>query len=61
MQELSVQANKYLADYVNFSGIKHVVDLGGGDGKLSIGVVEMAELAGDSFDSPTGCEIAKEQ
>ena len=60
MQELSVHANADLAKFVDFSDVKHVVDVGGGDGT---NIIELARqwphLRATVFDSPSVCEIAK--
>jgi len=60
MQELSVQANRDLAAFVDFSRVRHVVDVGGGDGTNLIELVRhWPHLRGTVFDSPTVCEIAR--
>jgi ubiquinone/menaquinone biosynthesis C-methylase UbiE len=59
MQELSVQANADLAKFVDFSRIRHVVDVGGGDGTNLIELVrQWPHLRGTVFDSPSVCQIA---
>jgi hypothetical protein len=61
MQELSVQANADLARFVDFSQIKHVVDVGGGDGTNVIELVRhWPHLRATVFDSPTVCHIARQ-
>ena len=61
MQELSAHANGLLARFVDFSGVSYVVDVGGGDGS---NLIELARnwphLKGTVFDSPTVCEIARQ-
>ena len=53
--------NKYLADYVDFSDVNHVVDVGGGDGTNAMALVaKWPHLQVTVFDSPTVCEIAKQ-
>lgn len=60
MQELSVQANFTLAKYLDLSEVKHLVDVGGGDGT---NIIQLArtwpKLKARVFDSPTVCEIAQ--
>jgi len=61
MQELSNQANKYLASHVDFSQVSHLVDVGGGDGTNAMTLAKKwPHLTVTVFDSPTVCEIAKE-
>lgn len=60
MQELSVQANADLARFVDFSSVRHVVDVGGGDGT---NIIELARrwphLRATVFDWPSVCDIAR--
>jgi ubiquinone/menaquinone biosynthesis C-methylase UbiE len=60
MQQLSVQSNANLARYMDFSKVKHVVDVGGGDGTNAIALVsEWPHLRVTVFDSSSVCEIAE--
>jgi precorrin-6B methylase 2 len=60
MQELSVQANADLARFVDLQGVKHLVDVGGGDGTNIIAMArQWPHLRATVFDSPTVCQIAR--
>jgi SAM-dependent methyltransferase len=60
MQELSVQANVDMARFIDLSGVKHLVDVGGGDGTNIIAMARRwPHLRATVFDSPTVCEIAR--
>ncbi len=60
MQELSVQANADMARSVDLSGVRHLVDVGGGDGTNIIAIARRwPNLRATVFDSPTVCEIAR--
>ena len=60
MQELSVQANADMARFVDLRGVKHLVDVGGGDGTNIIALAKRwPNLRASVFDSPTVCEIAR--
>ena len=60
MQELSVQSNQDLAHYVDFSNVRHVVDVGGGDGTNAMALLSRwPHLTATVFDSPSVCEIAE--
>lgn len=60
MQELSVQANEHMARFVDLSRVKHLVDVGGGDGTNIIALAQRwPHLRATVFDSPTVCEIAR--
>ncbi|BCX88703.1 L-tyrosine C(3)-methyltransferase [Methylomarinovum tepidoasis] len=60
MQELSVQANQGLVENLDLQGVRHLVDVGGGDGTNLITLAKrFPELRGTVFDSPTVCEIAR--
>ncbi len=60
MQELSVQANADMARFIDLSGVKHLVDVGGGDGTNIIAMARRwPQLRATVFDSPTVCEIAR--
>jgi predicted transcriptional regulator len=60
MQELSVQANADMARFVDLKDVKHLVDVGGGDGTNIIAMARRwPHLRASVFDSPTVCEIAR--
>lgn len=60
MQELSVQSNADMARFVDLNGVKHLVDVGGGDGTNIIAMARRwTHLRATVFDSPTVCEIAR--
>lgn len=60
MQELSVQANADLARFIDMTGVKHLVDVGGGDGTNIVAIARRwPHLRATVFDSPTVCEIAR--
>lgn len=60
MQELSVQSNANMARFVDLSGVKHLVDVGGGDGTNIIAMARRwPSLRASVFDSPTVCDIAR--
>ena len=60
MQELSVQANAHLARFIDLSDVRHLVDVGGGDGTNIIAMARRwPHLRATVFDSPTVCEIAR--
>lgn len=60
MQELSVQANQSLVDNLDLSDVRHLVDVGGGDGTNLIALARrFPHLRATVFDSPTVCEIAR--
>lgn len=60
MQELSVQANADMARFVDLTGVKNLVDVGGGDGTNIIALAQRwPGLRAQVFDSPTVCEIAR--
>lgn len=59
MQSLSKSANKILVSMVDFSGITHLVDAGGGDGTNAIEIAKAnPTLKVSIFDSPSVCKIA---
>jgi len=61
MQAISVQANQMLAEHVDFSGVRHLVDVGGGNGTNVITLAsKYPSLRATVFDSPSVCEIARE-
>ncbi len=60
MKAISVQANRLLADHVDFSRFRHVVDVGGGNGANLINLAKaFPHLRGTVFDSPSVCRIAE--
>ncbi len=61
MQAISVQANAMLARFVDFSGYKHLVDVGGGNATNIITLAKKyPKLRATVFDSASVCEIARE-
>jgi cyclopropane fatty-acyl-phospholipid synthase-like methyltransferase len=61
MQSISVQANDMLARFVDFSGVRHLVDVGGGNGSNIITLARHnPHLKASVFDSPSVCAIARE-
>jgi ubiquinone/menaquinone biosynthesis C-methylase UbiE len=62
MQAISRQANHLLAEAMDFSHIRHVVDVGGGNGTNIIRLAQRyPHLKADVFDSPSVCAIAREK
>jgi SAM-dependent methyltransferase len=60
MEELSVQANADMARTLDLTGVKHLVDVGGGNGENIIALAKRwPHLRATVFDSPTVCEIAR--
>lgn len=60
MQELSVQANADMTKFVDLKDVRHLVDVGGGDGTNIIAMARRwPRLRATVFDSPTVCEIAR--
>ena len=60
MQEMSLQANAQMASVVDLKGVRHLVDVGGGDGTNIIALARRwPQLRAAVFDSPTVCEIAR--
>ncbi len=60
MQELSRQANPALVDNLDLSQVRHLVDIGGGDGTNAIALAKrFPHLYATVFDSPTVCQIAR--
>jgi ubiquinone/menaquinone biosynthesis C-methylase UbiE len=61
MEDISVQANAAFAQFVDLSHVKHLVDVGGGNGA---NIIELAKkypaLRASVFDSATVCQIARE-
>lgn len=61
MEDISIQANKYLKEYLDLSSMKFLVDVGGGNGKNIIALAKKyPHLKAAVFDSPSVCEIARE-
>jgi hypothetical protein len=61
MQALSIQANEWLAKYVDFSTVDLLVDVGGGNGTNIIRLAKrFSRLRAVVFDSPSVCEIARQ-
>lgn len=60
MEDISIQANTSFARSVDLSRVKHLVDVGGGNGE---NIIQLARknptLRATVFDSPTVCEIAR--
>jgi hypothetical protein len=60
MQELSVQVNAEMVKSVDLRGVKHLVDVGGGDGTNIMAIAQQwPNLRATVFDSPTVCDIAR--
>lgn len=60
MSSLSTSANVYLADQVDLSKVRHLVDAGGGDGTNAIRLAQAnSHLRVTIFDAPTVCQIAE--
>ena len=60
MHQLSNLANKWLAEYIDFSSSKYLLDVGGGDGSnLCVIIQRNPHLRGSVFDSKTVIEGAK--
>lgn len=61
MEAISVHANDVLSQYVDFSGVRHLVDVGGGNGTNVITLAaKYPSLRATVFDSPSVCKIAKD-
>jgi ubiquinone/menaquinone biosynthesis C-methylase UbiE len=61
MQAISVQANQLLAKHVDFSKVKNLLDVGGGNGTNIITLAKKyPHLRASVFDSPTVCKIAEQ-
>ncbi len=61
MQAISVQANSMLARYVDLSGYKHLVDVGGGNATNIITLAnQYPHLRATVFDSASVCKIARQ-
>lgn len=61
MEDISKQANKDLAEYVDFSHTNHLVDVGGGNASNIINLVNnYPSLKATVFDRQTVCDIAQQ-
>ncbi len=61
MEAISVQVNQLLGEYVDFSNVRHLVDVGGGNGANVIALArKYPDLRATVFDSPSVCRIAEE-
>lgn len=61
MEDISKQANFDLANFVDFSGIKCLVDIGGGNASNVISLAKhFSKLKAIVYDRPTVCEMAKQ-
>lgn len=61
MQAISVQANAMLAEFVDFSSVKRLVDVGGGNGTNIIALArKYPNLKAAVFDSLSVCQLAKQ-
>lgn len=59
MRALSVQTNRILCRFVDVSHIRHIVDVGGGDGTNLLALAKQhPHIRGTVFDLPSVCEIA---
>ena len=62
MSVLSVQTNAMLARFLDLSDVKHLVDVGGGDGTNIMTLArKYPHLKASVFDFPSVCEIAREK
>jgi hypothetical protein len=62
MSALSVQTNAILAEHMDLSGVRHLVDIGGGDATNIITLARRhSNLKASVFDFPSVCEIAKQR
>lgn len=60
MQDISRQAQMYLVENVDFSKVKYLVDVGGGNGSNIIKLAQQyPHLRASVFDSPSVCKIAQ--
>lgn len=61
MQELSMHANASLRERLDLSEVKHLVDVGGGNGTNAMAIAKKwPHLHLTVFDSPTVCGLAKD-
>lgn len=60
MQSISVQANALLAEHVDFSGVSHLLDVGGGNSaNIQALANKYPSLHATVFDSQSVCQIAR--
>jgi ubiquinone/menaquinone biosynthesis C-methylase UbiE len=60
MEAISVQANSVLAEHVDLSEVRHLVDVGGGNGTNILALAKKyPTLRATVFDSPSVCQIAQ--
>lgn len=60
MEDISIQSNKLLARFVDFSEFKYLVDVGGGNATNIITLAKQyPQMRASVFDSPSVCEIAR--
>jgi SAM-dependent methyltransferase len=61
MEGISVQANAMFARFVDLSNVRHLVDVGGGNGTNAMALAaKYPHLRTDVFDSPSVCAIARQ-
>lgn len=61
MEAISVQANSMLARFVDFAHVRHLVDVGGGNGSNIIALAQKyPALRATVFDSASVCAIARQ-
>ncbi|MEX2310294.1 MAG: methyltransferase [Pirellulales bacterium] len=62
MSALSLQTNRFLADFVDLADVSYLVDVGGGDGTNILALAEKhPHLRASVFDFPSVCKIAEEK
>lgn len=62
MQAISAQANTLLAEFVDFSHVRHLLDVGGGNGTNIMTLAhKYPHLQATVFDAPSVCAIARER
>jgi molybdopterin/thiamine biosynthesis adenylyltransferase len=60
MEGISVQANAMFSRFVDLSNVRHLVDVGGGNGTNAMALAaKYTHLRADVFDSPSVCRIAR--
>lgn len=60
MVQISRQANSFLGEYVDLTGVKELVDIGGGMGENILRLVaDWPHLRGGIFDLPSVCKLAE--
>jgi hypothetical protein len=61
MEGISVQANAMFARFVDLSNVRHLIDVGGGNGANAMALaVKYPCLRADVFDFPSVCQIAQQ-